>query len=382
MKIDTAGTYTLRYSAMDQCGNVATKDRVLTVAPPPIYGVRWDGAVAAMERTDLASGFSDPNPAVANGNGSSPFDEIMPWSGMEIVEDDSAGTLVSIPKYWYKWARRGVEMRLQISNVPQDGFSVSPAHADRGDGVGERDVVYVGRYRCSESNFKSVSGVLPKGNYKINEFRTSIHNLGEDIWQYDFAMFWTIAMLYLVEYANWDSQKKIGYGCGSVQGTKQREGTTDQMIYHTGTNAVNRETYGDVQYRHIEGMWSNVYTFCDGIYFNGAEIYCEKNPAFFGASGGTLVGERATTESGLVESFTNPSIPTYEYALYPSVISPGTNYDTLVTDGYGYSASGVSLLTGGKYNSLAKTYGLFYFTSAGDFGLPMIGSRLMKLPND
>lgn len=32
MKIDTAGTYTLRYSATDQCGNVATKDRVLTVA--------------------------------------------------------------------------------------------------------------------------------------------------------------------------------------------------------------------------------------------------------------------------------------------------------------------------------------------------------------
>ena len=34
MKIDTAGTYTLRYSATDQCGNVATKDRVLTVAAP------------------------------------------------------------------------------------------------------------------------------------------------------------------------------------------------------------------------------------------------------------------------------------------------------------------------------------------------------------
>lgn len=34
MKIDTAGTYTLRYTATDDCGNVTTKDRVLTVAAP------------------------------------------------------------------------------------------------------------------------------------------------------------------------------------------------------------------------------------------------------------------------------------------------------------------------------------------------------------
>lgn len=34
MRIDTAGTYTLRYTATDDCGNVATKDRTLTVAAP------------------------------------------------------------------------------------------------------------------------------------------------------------------------------------------------------------------------------------------------------------------------------------------------------------------------------------------------------------
>ena len=34
MKIDTAGTYTLRYSAEDDCGNVGTHDRTLTVVAP------------------------------------------------------------------------------------------------------------------------------------------------------------------------------------------------------------------------------------------------------------------------------------------------------------------------------------------------------------
>ena len=52
-------------------------------------------------------------------------------------------------------------MKLQISDSEQTGFLVSPAHADRGDGSGERDYVYVGRYHCGSPNFKSVSGTTP-----------------------------------------------------------------------------------------------------------------------------------------------------------------------------------------------------------------------------
>ena len=31
MKIDTEGTYTLRYTAEDECGNVTTEDRTVVV---------------------------------------------------------------------------------------------------------------------------------------------------------------------------------------------------------------------------------------------------------------------------------------------------------------------------------------------------------------
>ena len=168
------------------------------VEPPHIYGAEWDGSSSpAWTRTDDSADFADPSPAVSNGNGSSPFDDCMPWSGMKRVEDSEAGTLVEIPKFWYKWTRTGSAMKLQIADSEVDGFFVSPAHADRGDGTGERDVVYVGAYHC-DSNYKSTTGMIPKVSMTRANFRTNIHNLGNNVWQWDYAMYWTIMMLYLV----------------------------------------------------------------------------------------------------------------------------------------------------------------------------------------
>lgn len=346
--------------------------------PAHIYGVEWDGSSATTwTRTDEAAGFSDPNPAVNNGTGSSPFDDLMPWSGMEIVEDATAGTLVSIPKYWYKWTRTGNAMKLQISDQPQDGFFTSPAHADRGDGKGERDIVYVGRYHCA-SNYKSQAGVQPKANITRAAARTNIHNLGSTYWQYDFAMYWTIMMLYLVEYANWNSQATIGYGC-SPSNAKFNMGATDNMVYHTGTSAASRTTYGSVQYRHIEGLWDNVYDWCDGIRFSGSTVYCIANPASFSdTSGGTNVGTRATS-SGYISGWTNPTADGFEYALYPNAVSGSET--TYVCDYCDYDALGVVLRVGGNYGR-NQDRGAFYLggSNSASGAVAYIGCRLQKLP--
>lgn len=92
-----------------------------------IYGAEWAGqSDSSWTRTDAASTFLDPQPAVNNGDGWSPFDDLMPWSGMEVVDDATAGKLVKIPKYWYKWTRSGSTMKLQIADGPEEGFHVSP----------------------------------------------------------------------------------------------------------------------------------------------------------------------------------------------------------------------------------------------------------------
>lgn len=344
-----------------------------------IYGVEWDGTFnSAWTRTDKAAGFGDPNPAVNNGTGSSPFDDIMPWSGMVIEEDATAGTLVSIPKYWYKWTRDGIKMKLQISDQPQDGFFTSPAHADRGDGVGERDIVYVARYHCG-SAYKSQTGVAPLANITRAQARSSIHNLGGTIWQYDYAMYWTIMMLYLVEYANWNSQATIGYGC-SPSGSKFNLGATDSMVYHTGTTAANRTTYGSIQYRHIEGLWDNVYDWCDGIYFSGSNVYCIKNPAQFSdTSGGTLIGQWGNS-GGYISSWGNPTESGFEYALYP--IEGNGSVSTFVCDFFASTIGAISLFVGGSFNN-TQVYGAFCLYKNGfkDQGYEVVGCRVMKLPN-
>lgn len=346
-----------------------------------IYGAEWDGSSSpAWTRTDDAANFSDPSPAVNNGNGSSPFDNILPWSGMRRVEDAKAGTLVEIPKFYYKWTRDGAKMKLQISASQFNGSLVSPAHADRGDGKGERDVVYVGAYPCATSTYKSTTGVKPQTSKKRAEFRTSIHNLDSTIWQYDFAMYWTIMMLYLVEYANWNSQAKIGYGCGNNSST-ENAGLTDAMTYHTGTNAANRTTYGHIRYRYIEDLWSNVLSWCDGIYFISTDIYVIKNPSSFSdSSGGTNVGTRANT-SGVVTAWTSPSTSGFEYALYPSATTSDSTYSTYICDGYS-KGSGYTLLIVGSHFNQSQQRGAFYFNgyNSASYSAESLGSRLQKLP--
>ena len=343
-----------------------------------IYGAEWDGSSnPKWIRTDAAANFADPSPAVNNGNGSSPFDDIMPWAGMEVVYDSTARYLVSIPKYYYKWTRNGNGMKLQISNGPEAGFHVSPAHADRGDGKGERDYVYVGRYHCNTS-YKSQAGSQPAASMTRAAARSSIHNLGSTYWQYDYAMYWTIMMLYLVEYANWNSQATIGYGC-SPSNAKFNMGATDNMVYHTGTSAASRTTYGSVQYRHIEGLWDNVYDWCDGIRFSGSTVYCIANPASFSdTSGGTNVGTRATSR-GWISGWTNPTADGFEYALYPNAVSGSET--TYVCDYCYYSASGVALRVGGYYGQ-SQYLGAFFLVgdNTASFADTGVGCRLQKLP--
>ena len=356
-----------------------------TVKGSSIYGVQWNGTSAtSWTRTDDAASFSDPQPYYSgmSGTPSSPFDDKMPWSGMEIVDDADAGKLVKIPKFWYKWTRSGSSMKLQISDSEQTGFLVSPAHADRGDGSGERDYVYVGGYHCATSTYKSTSGVTPAGNITRGQFRSNIHNLGSKIWQNDFAMFWTLRMLYLVEFADWNSQNKIGYGCGN-NSSVQAMGYTDSMPYHTGTTQSDRTTYGlGTQYRYIEGLWDNVFDFCDGIYFNDRTVYVINNPANFSdTTGGTNVGTRANA-NGVVTEWTDPSsITGLEYALYPAAVTEDSNFATYDCDYSVYGASGVVLCVGGlyyqdQYNGAFCLFGNY----AASYKYASRGSRLQMLP--
>lgn len=356
-----------------------TAYQAISVVAVHIYGVQWDGAkTTRWTRTDDSANFTDPQPAINNGTGSSPFDNLMPWAGMVKEEDSVAGTLVKIPKYWYRWIRSGKTMKLQIADSPVEGFYTSPAHADRGDGYGERDYVYVGRYHCA-SDYKSKTGKTPWVNVTRATARTQIHSLGTDIYQYDYAMFWTIRLLYLCEYSDWNSQEMLGVG-GSPSGRAFSMGLTDAMKYHTGTSAASRGIRGCVQYRYIEGLWDNAYDFVDGIRFSDASVYCIKNPSQFSdTANGTLVGTR-TTSSGYISKWTSPTASGFEYALFPNEVNGGQT--TYITDVCQNNSAGVLMCSGGDYDYNLGCGAFCMLASYGESSSnSSVGCRLQKLPN-
>ena len=355
-------------------GNVTVN---VTVKSTTIYGVKWDGTSATtLTRTDGATGFVNPNPAIGvNGTGSSPFDNLTPWKGMEKVTDAQAGELVKIPKFWYKLTKSGNQLTIQIANGKADGFFVSPAHMDRGDGKGERDEVYIGRYHCV-SGYKSATGARPLANITRSAARAGIKALGTGIYQMDFAMRFTIWLLYIVEFANWDSQSCIGYGCGNNSAT-QNMGYTDSMKYHTGTTAANRTTYGlGTQYRYIEGLWDNVYDWMDGCYYSSAGMSVILNPNNFDDSkNGTVIG---TPSHGWIAALDVKETAGAQWFIASDTSGgSGTAY---VPDCWDFGASNPCLCCGsGYYQSLGR--GLFCVSySAASNTNASIGCRLQKLP--
>lgn len=367
-------TVTLAESAIYEGGTVTIS---VTVWHNNIFGVQWDGtSTTAMTRTDRAEDFTDPVPYFAGAESySSPFDNLQPWAGMVRVTDSEAGELVAIPKFWYKFTKSGNTLKLQIADAPVDGFFVSPAHVDRGDGKGERDVVYVGRYHCA-SDYKSTTGQAPKTSISRGEARTNIHNLGTTVWQFDFAMRLTIQMLYMVEFADWNSQMKIGYGCGN-NSAAQNVGASDSMPYHTGTMQSSRTTYGvGVQYRYIEGLWDNVYDWMDGCYNEELGLYIILNPSSFSdAKNGKII-----TRSQISGYPTKMSVAEAGGVkwMYPTAVGGSTT--TYITDVWHLSKSTRILSCGGSYiQSLDDGLFRMFCRSSSVYGTKF-GCRVQKLP--
>lgn len=374
-----AGTWTVTATLGDETTTATVevteyKDYPLELAYVHIYGASWDGtSTTKWSRTDEAAEFTDPVPYVAGASSyGSPFDNLQPWAGM-VKSERTGGTMVAIPKFWYKLEQNGAGMTIQIAERAVEGYSVSPAHMDRGDGHGERDVVYIGRYHCN-SSYRSGTG-SPRANMTRSSARANIHGLGSAIWQCDFAMRFTLWLLYIVEFADWNSQAKIGYGC-SPSSNAFTMGYTDSMPYHTGTDQSNRAAYGGTQYRNIEGLWDNVFDWCDGCYNNGNGLNIILNPANFSdSSGGTAVGVPSNGWPSAFRVKANGDFPVF----IPT--SASGSDATYSCDSWFFSSSDPCLYVGGSYGHYSNS-GLFYvnyYSASGYSGY--IGCRLQELPN-
>ena len=181
-------------------------------------------------------------------------------------------------------------------------------------------------------------------------------------------------MLFLVEFADWNGER-IGRGC-SASGSKENNGKTDAMQYHTGTTAANRDTYGFTQYRNIEGWWDNVYDWMDGCYYNSNGLNVIKNPnQFSDSANGVLVGNPT---DGYPSDFAIPTQSGLEWALYP--IAKAGSQTTYVPDYWCFIGSYPCLLRGGSCSQV-QGHGPFCVCYSGASGSDdYVGCRLQERP--
>lgn len=348
------------------------------------YAVQWDYSQnkTGLARGGAAASFADPVPATSlTGSGSSPFDNIQPWAGMkrfnvigsELVPDtdsrfDEAAndTVVYIPEFYYKAEKTTDNTRWTwaISPTAKTGYAKHP-------GSGK----YVGRFHTSgsSSGVFSKSGVNPLASTTRANFRTYSKAKGDGWRQIDMAAWSAIQLLYLVEFANWNSQSVLGTGqdSGSVKAT----GATTGAAYHS----IKRSKASNA-YRWIENPFSNVYTFVDGFVASERKAYIGTDPASYGdtTSGLTDTGVTLPTNGDYITGLGfSEAAP---WAFIPDTATGGSE-TTYVTDKV-WSSTGVRVLcVGGGYNA-DVSYGVFFFYAYNDatYSYGFLGSRLLYQP--
>ena len=360
-----------------------------------VFGVCWNYNAQSTALTRLKKA-TDPNglvnvdittnpaPAVGTGAGSSPFDNYLPWSGMDeynIINNavsykkgqsgfsrSSYDTVVFIPEYYFRIIDDAANKKryFYIADKAKSGFTKHP-------GSGK----YVGRYNTISGHY-SKTGAAPLVNLTRASARSGARGKGSKWSEYDFASWCAVWLLYLVEFSDWDSQSKIGRGYVDGNNSAISSGGTDSMTYHTGRAAgTNGKTA--VQYRHIENPYGNVFEFIDGINFSDGTVYVCLNPASYAddtATNYTNIGSKIQSDGYITAIGVAAAMP---WAFYPTAV--GGSETTYIPD-YAYYNSGWRVLFVGGYWNDGGTAGLFFFNanySSSSTG-SSVGARLLFHP--
>jgi hypothetical protein len=364
-----------------------------------IMGVRWFKNASPTTLTRLYDSVGlNFSPAVNGSGGSSDFDTMPIYQDIRLCNmvngvvtaysgepgfsriPASGDVMVEIPKFYYKVVENTDTRDYLISDKQiDDTWLVSPRHAKttaRPDGY---DKIYVSAYTLN-SSYRSVSGNQSQVSMTRATARTSIHGRGAQYWQYDFATYSTIQLLYLVEVANFDSQRAVGMG--NANGTGQiNTGGTDNILFHSGSNVNSAVATGVVKYRHMENLWGNLWQFVDGINIQDRLSKICMRPDQYADDTNTnytaLAYANATTYEEYIKALGFD--PDFPFAQCPTVT--GGADGTFISDCY-WSSSGWRLLLVGGAWSRYFGYGLFAFHGNSDSSSlhTFVGCRLLVLP--
>lgn len=255
-----------------------------TVTPKAvtIYGAKRQISSSSTEWTRIEAAEGLIANATKNGTDvENDFDNIYPWSDIISVDINADGSVNSrygdpdfsftapkgyimtyVPELWYKREQKDGYEFVYIADAECEGFEHSEAF-------------YASRYTAggSTSALNSKSGQTPLGSVTPANFRTAAKNIGNNWGLFDIWRISVIQMLYLVEYADYNAQNKLGYGICS--GSKTNNGQCDSLGMKSGT--LNNDKAHAVIYRGFENIIANTFYFIDGINISNYAIYVNKN---------------------------------------------------------------------------------------------------------
>ena len=349
-----------------------------------VYGIKRSltTSSSAWERTNDSVGLN-ANATFDGTDVVNDFDNLYPWSKIKTVNMADNGTINAQirdvnfkfdgtngevmtyipPFYWKRWQDGSYEY-IQISNNTFDGASYS-------------DGFYVGRYTTS-SGTHSKSGVTSQVSTNITNFRTQARAKGTGWQQLDYH-YLLLQMLYLVEYADYNSQTKLGQGVTLSTNTAQvSSGALDSLLMKSG--CLTNDGTASVMYRGIENPFGNIWQFVDGLNIKDNVAYINYDPSSYAVD--TFDGDYSAV--GYTNATANGYANTMGYdsnnpmCAFPISVGSGAGASAYITDYY-YQNTGNRIAVVGGYWSLGSIAGMFYwfFYYASGYEYSNLGSRLL-----
>ena len=261
-----------------------------------VYGVNWNPTTDTYERTGIAAGVAlstsyagviqtKMKRCVLNADGTvkyylSATDSTKKADGSAAIIDGTDGNvMVEIPKFWYKYENVGGVHKWSISDVAQTGYEVHPAFI-RG-GV-EKSFRYYCAYQGYTLSTKLISGSgrVPTASKTRATFRTEAAANGTGWSQIDWNLLIAVQLLYLVEYANFNTQAMLGQGITTTGGVYTAVTGSSNSLGNASSPSTNTSTQF-MSYRGIENWYGQIFKFIDGVNVNAYVYYVNNNPATF-----------------------------------------------------------------------------------------------------
>jgi hypothetical protein len=291
------------FATANVTGKVKSNVTQLAIETDPAqeYGVQWTQSTDTVIRLDDAVGLSR-----------SDFDTIEPWASMRrcMVNDDTTinyyidpsdptkigevvntgsyttgGTavytgadgqvMVEIPKFFYKTNSPSSNVyQWYVSMTDLPGYDVHPAFVT---GAATRDKIYMSAFEgtaaTSTGTLRSISGVQPLASRTLPQFRTQAQARGTGWQQQTYRSTQAIQALYLVEYADFDTQTTIGRGYVDAAFGSGNEsintGATISLGNASGSASGGTDGLRAISYRGIENFWGNINKWVDGLNIEG-----------------------------------------------------------------------------------------------------------------